>query len=77
MPKAKSGRSRKSNAEKATIDPERCPTCGKPFATGRPVRVCMKCGKTIGKLHKWQFVTVAGKTWIQHRVCDNPTSYHA
>jgi hypothetical protein len=51
-----------------------CPTCGRPWKAQK--RVCRRCGQGISSSHKWQMIPAGPGLWaIEHRDCDNPTSY--
>jgi predicted amidophosphoribosyltransferase len=53
-------------------DVERCPTCGKPFKSNKPQRICWECKQPIVKGHKFYFDS---DSHVRHRNCKEPDSY--
>lgn len=46
-----------------------CPTCGKPWGKVA-VKVCRKCGRSIGRDEKWVMLPAGpGLVAIEHKVC--------
>lgn len=52
-----------------------CPTCKQPIPVTGPKRICADCQRPIERHDKFHFRTVAGKSTVVHRHCDNPESY--
>lgn len=54
---------------------KRCPSCHQIIPPVTGVRVCSKCGDSIGLHDKYRWSTKDGITTLAHRHCDNKQSY--